>query len=150
MDCELWLSPAEMAAWRALIRAHARLFTRLDAELVAAHGLTLADYEVLVQLSEAPQGVRRMAELAEASLVSPSGLTRRVDGLEAKGLVCRRSCPSDGRGSLAALTEAGRRRLAEAAPTHAGGVRSHLIDKLSPAELAVMAAALERVAGELA
>ncbi len=150
MDCEPWLSPAETAAWRALIRAHARLFARLDAELVAAHGLTLADYEVLAQLSEAPQGVRRMTELAEASLVSPSGLTRRVDGLEAKGLVCRRSCPSDGRGSLAALTEAGRRRLAEAAPTHAGGVRSHLIDKLSPAELAGMAAALERVAGELA
>jgi DNA-binding MarR family transcriptional regulator len=139
-----------MAAWGALIRAHTRLFAQLDAELVADHGLSLADYEVLVQLSAAPGGVRRMAELAQASLVSPSGLTRRVDGLQAKGLVCRRSCPSDGRGSLAALTDEGRRRLAEAAPTHARGVRSHLIDKLSPAELAVMAAALERVAGDLA
>lgn len=144
-----WLSPGEMAAWRALICTHARLFARLDSELVAAHGLTLAAYDVLAQLSEAPDSTRRMAELAQASLVSRSGLTRRVDGLAKAGLVARRTCPTDGRGSMAALTDEGRRRLAEAAPTHLAGVRRHLVDRLSPPELEVLAKALGRVASEL-
>lgn len=144
-----WLEPAEMAVWRGLLFTHAKLFGRLDEELVSAHGLSLAEYEVMVRLSEAPAGARRMAELAEASLVSPSGLTRRVEGLEAAGLVSRRSCSTDGRGSLAVLTEEGRRRLSEAAPTHVAGVRRHLVDQLSPTELAVLGEALGRVAARL-
>lgn len=135
-----------MAAWQALIATQARLLAKLDDELARAHGLSLAEYEVLVQLSAAPGGAVRMAELAELALVSPSGLTRRVDGLTAKGLVRRQSCPSDRRGSLAVLTEDGRRRLVEAAPTHVAGVRRHLMDRLSRSELAVLAEALGRVA----
>ncbi len=135
-----------MAAWQGLISTQARLMAALDEELADAHGLSLAEYEVLVHLSDAPEGARRMSELASLALVSPSGLTRRVDGLAAKGLICRQSCPSDRRGSLAVLTEEGRRRLVEAAPTHVAGVRRHLVDRLSPSELAVMAEALGRVA----
>lgn len=138
-----------MAAWLGLIVTHARLFAKLDEELSVAHGLSLDDYEVLAHLSEAPDGARRMAELAHCCLVSPSGLTRRLDGLVSRGLVCRRSCPSDRRGSLAVLTEAGSQRLSEAAPTHAGGVRHHFIDRLSRDELVVLASALGRVAAEL-
>lgn len=139
-----------MAAWLGLVVTHARLFAKLDAELSVAHGLSLEDYEVLAHLSESPGGARRMAELAQCCLVSPSGLTRRLDGLVSRGLVCRRSCPSDRRGSFAVLTEAGAKRLSEAAPTHVGGVRHHLIDRLSRAELAVLTTALGRVAAELA
>lgn len=138
-----------MAAWHALISTQARLLARLDEELADAHGLSLADYEVLVQLADAPGGARRMADLAELALVSPSGLTRRVDGLAAKGLVCRRTCPSDRRGSLASLTEDGRRRLEEAAPTHVAGVCRHLIDRLSRDELTILAEALGRVSAAL-
>ncbi|MGH9068294.1 MAG: MarR family winged helix-turn-helix transcriptional regulator [Acidimicrobiales bacterium] len=140
-----WLDPLEMQAWRHLLVTHGRLFAVLDDELQAAHGLSLADYEVLVQLSDAPGGALRMAELAERSLVSPSGLTRRLDGLVAAGLVCRRPCPEDRRGSLAALSPAGRAKLAEAAPTHLAGVRRHLVDRLDRGEIEGLLGALARV-----
>lgn len=146
-----YLDADEMAAWLAFIVAHARLVARLDEELSEAHGLSLGEYEVLVHLADAPDGhgARRMAELAERCLVSPSGLTRRLDRLVAAGLVCRRSCPTDGRGSLAVLTEEGSRHLAEAAPTHVAGVRRHLVDRLSRAELVMLAGALGRVGAGL-
>lgn len=144
-----WLAPDEMAAWQAVVVAHGRLFARLDDELVAAHGLSLAEYEVLLQLSQAGCSGLRMAELAQRALVSRSGLTRRVDAMVAAGLVCRRPCPADRRGTLALLTDAGRDRLHDAAPTHVAGVRRHLLDHLSAAEMATLATALGRVGEEL-
>ncbi len=139
-----------MGAWRALLAASTRLLSRLDEELSRAHDLALADYEVLAQLSEAPGEARRMADLAEAVMLSRSGLTRRIDGLVAAGLVVRQSCPSDGRGTLAVLTSAGRRALAQAAGTHVRGVREHFVDCLSPDQLASVADALGLVAERLA
>src|SRR5262245_16025581 len=125
-----WLDAEQQEAWRTLLRVHGRLLARLDAELQADHAISLPDYEVLVHLSEAPARQLRMAELADRLLLSPSGLTRRLDGLVRDGLVERLACPSDRRGSLAALTQTGLDRLEKAAPTHVAGVRRYVIDRL--------------------
>jgi DNA-binding MarR family transcriptional regulator len=125
-----WLSNVEQGVWRDLLAAHARLRARLEEELQAAHELSLSDYEVLVQLSEAPGRALRMSELATHVLLTPSGLTRRVDRLTREGLVQREACPDDARGAFAVLTGLGYQRLLEAAPTHVRGVRRYLMDPL--------------------
>jgi DNA-binding MarR family transcriptional regulator len=145
-----WLDPVEMQAWIALLEVHARLFALLDEELLRAHGVSLAEYEVLVHLGDAPSGSLRMAELAERAFVSRSGLTRRVDRLQAAGLVRRRTCPTDRRGAFAQITEAGRARLAAAAPTHVEGVRRHLIDLVDRPALETLGRALRAVADDCA
>ncbi len=144
-----WLNREEMGTWRALVAMNNRLFARLDEELARAHSISLAEYEVLVQLSEAPGGALRMSDLAERALVSRSGLTRRLDGMVEAGLVCRQACPSDRRGTLAVLTERGREALEAAAPTHVAGVRRHLLDPLSPAQLEGLGEALRTVLARL-
>jgi DNA-binding MarR family transcriptional regulator len=139
-----WLDHTEMEAWRGLLEVTTRLLSRLDDDL-GPHGLSLAEYEVLVQLSDAPDDRLRMTELAERSLVSRSGLTRRVDGLERRGLVRRETCSSDRRGANAVLTDAGRLLLAEVAPVHVDGVRRHLFDHLRPDQVQALADALGSV-----
>lgn len=133
-----------MQAWQAFLRASIRLMERLDADL-EPHGISLADYEILVNLSGEPAGELRMTELAARTLVSRSGLTRRLDRLVESGLVERRSCPTDRRGVLAVLTDAGRRRLEQAAPTHVEGVRRHLLDHLEGEDIVGLAARLNAV-----
>ena len=140
-----WLSEPEMQCWRALITVTTGVLGALDSELQAEHGLSLGEYEVLVHLSEEPEHSLRMTDLAGRLHLSPSGITRRIDGLERAGLVERRQCPSDRRGSNAVLTDEGMRRLAAAAPTHVRGVRAHFIDQLSQAEIANLAAALSTI-----
>jgi DNA-binding MarR family transcriptional regulator len=137
-----WLNETELQAWRALISTSIGLIATLDNELQAAHGLSMGDYEVLVLLSEAPQQAMRMSDLAARLRLSPSGITRRIDGLVRSGLVERQQCPSDRRGSFGVLTEVGRRRLEEAAPTHVEGVRRHFIDRLTDRQLSHLIAAL--------
>ena len=139
-----WLDDKEMEAWQAFLRSSIRLMERLDAEL-EPHGLSLADYEILVHLSGEPSGELRMTELAARTLVSRSGLTRRLDRLVEGGLVARRSCPTDRRGVLAVLTDAGRDRLVRAAPTHVEGVRRHFLSQLHGQDLGSFATALEAV-----
>lgn len=143
-----WLTPVELDAWRSFLRAHARVTRVLDAELSAECELPLGSYEVLLHLNEAPDRSLRMTDLADRVLLSRSGLTRLVDRLEKEGLIERRSCPSDLRGTLAVLTDAGYRRLRAAAPIHLRGVREHMVDLLTPEEIKVLAAALGRIAGE--
>lgn len=138
-------SAAELTAWRAFLRAHAVIARQLEAELVVAHQLPLAWYDVLVQLAEAPDGRLRMTELAERVLLSRSGLTRLVDRLAAEGLVTRAACPSDARGAFAVLTEAGRARLRAAAPTHLRGIAAHMTGRFSPAELEALRHLLVRL-----
>jgi DNA-binding MarR family transcriptional regulator len=140
-----WLDEEQQRAWRTLINVHGRLLSQLDAELQGAHELSLPDYEVLVHLSEAPDASLRMAELAERLLLSPSGLTRRLDGLVREGLVERRACPSDRRGTLAVLTSAGLERLKEAAPTHVAGVRRYVIEPLTRDQLIQLTRSLDRI-----
>jgi DNA-binding MarR family transcriptional regulator len=143
-----WLSDFEQRLWRHLLGVEARLHDRLDRELRDGHGLTLAEYAVLVHLSESgPEGLR-MSDLAELLVLSRSGLTRRIDGLVRAGLVTRRACPADGRGSMAQLTAKGRERLSEAAPTHVAGVRRFVIDAIG--DLDGLAAGLARVDDALA
>lgn len=140
-----WLGVEEQQTWRSLLCVQARLLARLDAELSREHGLSLGDYEVLVHLSEAAGRALRMTELAGRLALSPSGLTRRLDGLVREGLVARRACPSDRRGSLAELTEEGADRLRAAAETHVAGVRRYLFDPLGPAGVASLARGLKSV-----
>jgi len=124
-----WLSEPEMLAWRSLLFASTGLMAMLDNELQSEHALSLGDYEVLVLLSEAPDRAIRMSELATRLRLSPSGITRRIDGLVKAGLVERRACRSDRRGSNAVLTALGQKTLETAAPTHLRGVRQHFIDR---------------------
>jgi DNA-binding MarR family transcriptional regulator len=140
-----WLSDAEMQAWRTLLDAATGLLATLDQELQAAHGLSLAEYEVLVVVSARGDEGVRMQDLAGLLHLSPSGATRRVDGMVRRGLVARRQCPTDRRGSYAVLTEAGAARLVEAAPTHVRGVRAHFIDRLSERQLANVTGALAAI-----
>lgn len=140
------VAPERLAAWRAFLEAHARVTEVLGRELREREDLPLAWYDVLVQLSEAEGHQRRMQELADAVLLSKSGLTRLVDRLEKAGLVRRTECPTDRRGTLAELTDDGYRRLAETAPTHLSGVREHFTDHLTDEEATVLVGALERIA----
>jgi DNA-binding MarR family transcriptional regulator len=143
-----WLDDVELRAWRSLLGAHRRVLQRLDADLLAAQEMSVADYGVLVELSEAGDGRMRMSELAERLLLSPSGLTRRLDTMVAAGLVERLRCPTDRRGAYAVLTAAGRARLEQAAPDHVVQVRRHFVERLSRAQLVALADALEAVSGE--
>jgi DNA-binding MarR family transcriptional regulator len=139
------LAPAELAAWRGLLRVHASLAKLLDAELAHAHDLPLSSYEVLITLQAAPGKRSRMAELADRVLLSRSGMTRLVDRLEREGLLERDTCTSDGRGCFAVLTQAGEELLARARPTHLEGVRERFLRHFAQEELAQMAAWWDRV-----
>jgi DNA-binding MarR family transcriptional regulator len=141
------LSPAELRAWQALLHAHHEVNRRLDSELRRDHGVSLADYDVLLRLANAPDGRLRMTELAARVLVSPSTLTRRVDGLVRDGLVERRRLEGDSRVLLASLTHAGRGLLRRAAVTHLQGIRRHFSGRLSGKQLKAVGSALEVIAG---
>jgi DNA-binding MarR family transcriptional regulator len=140
-----WLTEPEMLAWRSLVTAATAILAALDNELQAERGLALGDYEVLVHLSEGADRAVRMSELAAKLHLSPSGITRRIDGLVKRGLVERRPCPSDRRGSNAVLTPVGLKTLEYSAPTHVRGVREHFVDRLTPAQLTQLAAALSAI-----
>jgi DNA-binding MarR family transcriptional regulator len=140
------LTEGETRAWRGLLRAHACLAKRLDAELDHAHHLPMTSYEVLHHLQEASGGRMRMCDLAEQAQLSRSGLTRLVDRLERDQLLTRCSCDHDARGSYACLTEAGRERLQEARVTHLAVVREHFFSRFSESELTVLADMWERIA----
>jgi DNA-binding MarR family transcriptional regulator len=139
------LAPAELGAWRGLLRVHSALVKALDAELLATHGLPLTSYEVLINLQAAPGRKRRMAELADSVLLSRSGTTRLVDRLEREGLLERDTCDSDGRGCFAVLTDRGDELLAKARATHLEGVRERFLNHFEPAELEQMAEWWNRV-----
>ncbi len=121
-------------SWRTFLVAHARISRRLGQELQAEQGMSLADYDVLLQLALARRRRLRMSELADRLLLSRSGATRLIDRLERQGMVERISCEGDRRGQWAVLTREGRRRLREASPTHLRGVSRHFLDVIPPEE----------------
>jgi DNA-binding MarR family transcriptional regulator len=127
-----------MDAWANFLRFHARVTDVLEEELRRDAGMPLTWYDVLIQLHHAPGGRLRMQELAEAVVLSKSGLTRLVDRLERAGLVERRSCPSDRRGTFAELTPAGHKRLEAAMPVHHRGIAEHFSAHLTEEQLDVM------------
>nr|WP_296770730.1 MarR family transcriptional regulator [Rhodococcus sp. (in: high G+C Gram-positive bacteria)] len=134
-----------MRAWRVYVDGSQRLMGVLNKDLQDAHDLTMAEYRILVMLSESPDGSRRMSELADGVLSSRSRLTHQIRRMEADGMVERNTCVDDGRGVLAVITDEGRRRLDEAAPTHLVSVRAHLVDLLTPKELSVLGDIFEKV-----
>ncbi|TQF75239.1 MarR family transcriptional regulator [Rhodococcus spelaei] len=148
-DTPRWLDGAEMRAWRGFIEGSQRLMEVLNRELQTRHRISLDDYRILVMLSESKDGAARMSDLADGVLSSRSKLTHQVRRMEVEGLVARSTCVEDGRGVLAVITEGGRERLAEAAPTHVRGVRRYLIDLLEPAELLGVATVFDKVDGAL-
>ena len=112
------LSSEEFAVWAGFLQSHAALARELDADLRGAHGLPLTEFEILLWLANRPCERMRMAELADTVLLSPSGLSRAVERLEARGLVQRIPCNEDRRGSYAALTESGTNLVRGAGATH--------------------------------
>ena len=130
--------------WRTFLTAYATVIRRLESELEEQEAMALTDLDVLIQLNRAG-GTLRMRDLAERALLSRSGMTRRVDRLEAEGLVVRTACATDRRGSYAQLTEVGRERLLGALPAHVRGIDVHFVAKLSVAELDAMRTTLAKI-----
>ncbi|MPZ79301.1 MAG: MarR family transcriptional regulator [Actinophytocola sp.] len=134
-----------MRAWRAYVIGSELLRKQLNRELQERHRTTLADYEVLVRLSEGDGRRMRMAALAAEVASSKSRLSHQISRLESAGLVRRADCGDDARGVFAELTDEGMERLRAAAPTHVDGVRDHLVDLMTPEEQAVLTTVFERV-----
>lgn len=144
-----WLSDSEQRAWRALQQFGAPLAAALNRQLLADSSLSSADYQVLVVLTETSGGVLRAGELGRETGWEKSRLSHHLKRMEARGLVRREECLTDGRGLLVAITEAGREAIAEAAPGHVANVRDLVIDALTPEQLQVLAEAGEAVGARL-
>ena len=134
-----WLDPVEQRAWRAWLDAHAQLSARLNRELQASSGLSLSDYDVLVHLTDVPEGRLRAFELGEGLQWEKSRVSRQVGRMAERGLVTKEASPQDGRGAYVAITTAGRRVIAKPAPAHVELVRSLLFDGLTTAQVRTVA-----------
>jgi DNA-binding MarR family transcriptional regulator len=132
-------------AWINLLRAHAVTTRQFNAELLAAHGLTINDFDVLAQLARAPEKALKRVDLSERVLLTPSGITRLLKGLEQAGYVSNRPCAEDARVTYAVLTPEGEQKLAEARATHIAGVREVFSKLFANDELVVLAELLERI-----
>lgn len=133
-----WLDDDEQGAWRAYLRMQARLTAELNRQLQAGSGLSLADYEVLVRLTDAPEGRLRPYELQRALDWEQSRLSHHLRRMQGRGLVAREECGDDGRGAYVAVTGTGRRAIAGAAPGHVETVRRLFFDALDPEEVSTL------------
>jgi len=145
-----WLDASQQRDWRAYVEGSIRLTDLLDRDLKAKHGLTMAEYEILVRLSEAPDRRLRMAELAEVASQSRSRLSHTVSRLECKGLVARGTCGADKRGVNAELTDEGFAFLSKAAVDHVATVREFFVDVVDPADLVTIGRAFAAIAEQVA
>jgi DNA-binding MarR family transcriptional regulator len=136
---------AKLQTWIAFLRGHAGVTRRLNADLLAAHGLTLNDYEVLLHLARAPERALRRVDLSERVLLTQSGITRLLDGLERSGLVAKERCSTDGRVIYAKLTDAGYERLRAASKTHLAGIEALFTSRFSTEELDQLGRLLARL-----
>jgi DNA-binding MarR family transcriptional regulator len=139
-----WLTDREMAAWRTYIETYGDLIAAIEHDL-AEHDLTLGDYQVFVYLSEAPERAMRMCDLADMLQLSPSGLTRRLDGLVKAGFVTREPSTDDRRVMLARLTPSGFTALEAAAPDHVASVRRHIFDHLDDEQVDALASIFQAI-----
>jgi DNA-binding MarR family transcriptional regulator len=137
----------ELDTWVRFLRAHSAIVGKLNAELVAEHGLTINDFEVLLHLSWAPEQAMRRVDLAASVLLTPSGITRLLDGLERSGFVTREACATDRRVVYAKLTPQGNEKLQAARETHLAGVYRLFVDPFSETELASLSELLDRLPG---
>src|SRR5919106_5194962 len=131
----LWLGPAEQHAWRSFIRVHQKLSATLVRDLQAHSKLSGADYEILVALTDAPDGRQRFQDLARTVDWEQSRLSHQIARMTKRGLVAREECAEDGRGAFVVLTPAGREVIEAAAPKHVATFRRLVIDSISPEEL---------------
>ena len=143
-----WLNPREMKAWRSYIIASRRLLEALEIDL-EGHDLSMADYEVMAQLSEAPGRRMRMSDLAELSMLSKSRLSHRMKVMEKAGWIKREECDVDRRGSWAVMTDKGWKAIVAAAPDHVSSVRRRFLDQLSVKEQENLTATFTHVTEEL-
>jgi DNA-binding MarR family transcriptional regulator len=140
-------TPPAVRAWTRLLRAHASTTRLLSAELQEDHGLTINDYEALLVLSRAEDGRMKRVDLARNLMLTPSGITRLLEGLEDAGLVERASCATDLRVTYAQLTDAGREKLETASCGHVGSIRNLMEEHLSQKEIDTVAAILGKLPG---
>lgn len=141
------LQGSALEVWRSYLQSQRSILRELDGDLVAAHGLTARDYEVLLYLAQAPDSKLPMSALAESTMLTRSGVTRLIDGLVSAGLIERASCTRDARVSYASLTEAGLEKLRDAGRTHVAGIRRLFLEHFSEAEIAQLAELLSRLPG---
>jgi DNA-binding MarR family transcriptional regulator len=135
----------ELEAWANFLRAHAATTRQLSTELIERHSLTLNDFDVLAQLARGPEHGLKRAELAERVLLTPSGITRLLEGLERAGYVAKGECPTDARVTYAVLTDEGRDKLRAASKTHLASVRALLTERFTRQELDQLAQLLGRL-----
>ena len=140
-----WLEESQQSLWRRWIRVNALLPVALHRELQADSRLSLPDFEVLVCLTENPDGRVRVSDLAHALNWERSRLSHHVGRMERRGLVKRQGCPDDGRGAFVVLTPDGRASIQQAAPGHVREVRRLLFDHLTGDEVTVLAGVLDKV-----
>jgi DNA-binding MarR family transcriptional regulator len=144
-----WLNDAEMRAWLGYRRMFLLLNAAVNRDLARDSGLSEPDYDVLSNLSSAPDHGGRLSELAARMLWSQSRLSHHISRMEQRGLVRREECESDARGSVVVLTRQGLRTIEKAAPHHVDSVRRHIIDVLSPAQIKALGDIAETVVGHL-
>jgi DNA-binding MarR family transcriptional regulator len=141
------LDGAALEAWRSYLQSHASIVRMLDAELMAEHGMTARDYEVLLYLAQAEGRHLPMSALAERTMLTRSGITRLIDGLVAAGWIQRVACPNDARVSYAQLTDTGHEKLREAGCSHVTSIRRLFLEHFTLQEIDQLASLLRRLPG---
>jgi DNA-binding MarR family transcriptional regulator len=142
-----WLDAREQSAWRAYLAMNAKLTARLNREMQDQSGISIADFSVLVQLSEHVDARMRVLELARALGWEKSRLSHQLTRMQRRGLVERSNCSEDRRGAFVVLTESGRATVEAAAPRHVDSVRRYLFDSLSPEQVSTLAEISKTVVG---
>ncbi len=141
------LEGVALGAWRSYLQSHAAIVRELDASLLAEHGMTTRDYEVLLYLAQSDDRKLPMSALAERTMLTRSGITRLIDGLVACGLIERVSCEHDARVSYAQITDTGYEKLREAGCTHVASIERLFLAHFSPAEVERLSELLSRLPG---
>ncbi len=149
MTTDPWLSDEQQQVWRRWLSVSAELPAALHRALQADSSLSLPDFEVLVHLSERPEGRIRVSDLATALHWERSRLSHHVKRMESRGLVVREECPEDGRGAFVVVTPAGRAAIEHAAPAHARLVRELVFEGLSEAQLETLGGVMDQLLGRL-
>jgi DNA-binding MarR family transcriptional regulator len=148
-DMTRWLDDDQQVAWRGYLRMQSQLSARLNRQLQADSGLSLADFDVLVQLTDVPDARVRVSELARSLQWEKSRLSHHVGRMEKRGLVAREECADDGRGAFVVLTPEGRRAIEAAAPPHVETVRRVVFDDLTPQQVEALATISAQVLANL-
>ncbi|QMU68897.1 MarR family winged helix-turn-helix transcriptional regulator [Streptacidiphilus sp. P02-A3a] len=148
-DTTTWLDDTQGHAWRSFLRMHTQLMARLGRQLQTDSDLSLADFDVLVQLTDIADGRLRVLELAKALRWEKSRLSHHLGRMVGRGLIDREDCPNDRRGSFVVITPQGREAIEAAAPTHVATVRRLVFDALTPEQVAALASVSEEVLRQL-